>query len=331
MRAVTMASAVVAVAAMVSPALAQNEKQDLPSLMPGDLAPALTVTDWVQGEQFDKLAKGQVYVVDFWATWCGPCIAAMPHLTKVQADHPESVSVVAVDIWENKEWSREERIKNVTEKVKSLGDKMRVRVAIDGDESMTKAWFEAADRDGIPSTFIVDQGGRIAWIGHPMEMDEPLAKILAGEWNPNDYRKQYIEQIEQGKKMQEMFKLLSTRQYDEFYKQANASLDTFLKDDEMMLNQLAWIIATDERIQERDLDFALKAATRACDITDWKDPSLIDTYAHVLFARGDVEGAIKFEKKALDLCGPDTDERLKASFEESLKEFQGKAKEASIR
>ena len=331
MRALMMASAAVAIAAMGSLSLAQSEQKPAPTLMPGDMAPALTVTDWVQGEKFDAFNKGQVYVVDFWATWCGPCIAAMPHLTKTQADHPESVTVVAVDIWEKETWTKPERIKNVTDKVKSLGDKMKVRVAVDGDGSMTKTWFEAAGRDGIPSTFIVDQGGRVAWIGHPMEMDEPLEQILAGEWNINAFKAEYKNEIEQSKAMAELFQLLSTGQYDPFYEKANAYLGTYLKDDAMMLNQLAWIVATDERIEKRDLEFALKAAKRACEITEWKDPSLLDTYAHVLFSRGDAEGAVKWETKALDLCGPDTDEQLTSSIKDALAEFQGKAKEASVR
>lgn len=331
MRAWMMASAAVLVGAMGSLSLGQNEEQKAPTLAPGDQAPALTVTDWVQGQSFDGFKKGQVYVLDFWATWCHPCIQAMPHLTKVQAEHPESVTVVAVDIWENKDWSKAERIEKVTDKVKSLGDKMKVRVAIDGDGSMTKNWFEAAGRNGIPSTFIVDQAGRVAWIGHPMEMEEPLAKILAGEWDVNAFKTKYEQEMKKGKAMQELFQLLSKGDYKPFYEKANAYLDTYLKDDEMMLNQLAWIVATDERVEQRDLDFALKASKRACEITQWKDPSLVDTYAHVLFARGDLDGAVKYEKKALDLCGPDTDQQLLDSIKDALKEFQGKGKEASIR
>ena len=41
----------------------------------------------------------------------------------------------------------------------------------------------AAEEHGIPAAFIVHDG-KIAWIGHPMRMDEPLEKVIAGKWDP---------------------------------------------------------------------------------------------------------------------------------------------------
>ena len=43
--------------------------------------------------------------------------------------------------------------------------------------------MKAAEENGIPTAFVVHDG-TIAWIGHPMAMDEPLAKIMAGDWDP---------------------------------------------------------------------------------------------------------------------------------------------------
>src|SRR6266568_1760611 len=60
------------------------------SLKPGDLAPALTVTKWLQGRPVPKFEPGGVYVVEFWATWCGPCIAFMPHLAELQARYRDN-------------------------------------------------------------------------------------------------------------------------------------------------------------------------------------------------------------------------------------------------
>ena len=47
---------------------------------------------------------------------------------------------------------------------------------------MAKKWLKAADENGIPTAFVVHDG-KIAWIGHPMELEKPLQKILDGKWD----------------------------------------------------------------------------------------------------------------------------------------------------
>jgi thiol-disulfide isomerase/thioredoxin len=149
----------------------------------GDPAPKLAIKEFVKGDPVAQLEKGKTYVVEFWATWCGPCRTTIPHLTELQKRYKD-ITFIGVSVLENDP-------KGVKPFVDQMGDKMDYRVAIDampeggkaGDGAMAKSWMEAAAQEGIPTAFVVNGDGKIAWIGHPMAMDKPLADIVAGKWD----------------------------------------------------------------------------------------------------------------------------------------------------
>ena len=152
-----------------------------PTLKVGDPAPKLQTGKWVQGEPVKDFAKGKAYIVEFWATWCPPCRASIPHLNETYTKFKDKgLIVIGLDCWE-----RDESL--VAPFVKKMGDKMTYRVALDDKASdkkgqMAKTWMEAAGRDGIPSAFLVNTKGTIAWIGHPMELkEETIEDALAGK------------------------------------------------------------------------------------------------------------------------------------------------------
>jgi len=152
----------------------------------GDPAPKLDVKEFVKGEPVKVFEPGKFYVVEFWATWCGPCRVTIPHLTELQKKHPE-VTFIGVSVWEEDQ-------KGVKPFVEEMGEKMDYRVALDnvpadaerGEGPMAENWMKAANQDGIPTAFIINKEGKIAWIGHPSSMDEPLEKITKGEWSIDD-------------------------------------------------------------------------------------------------------------------------------------------------
>lgn len=149
-------------------------------LKPGMPAPPLKVSEWIKGKPAPALKSGQVYVVEFWATWCGPCRTSIPHLTKLAKEHGDKVHMIGVSVWEN----GDDIPGQVKKFVKDMGEKMDYTVALDTtDGVMASTWMRAAGQNGIPAAFIVNREGKIAWIGHPMEMDEPLQQIVDGSFD----------------------------------------------------------------------------------------------------------------------------------------------------
>ena len=152
-----------------------------PTLKVGDPAPKLQTGKWVQGEPVKDFQKGKAYLVEFWATWCPPCRASIPHLNEIYKKFKDKgLIVIGQNVSE-----RDDSL--VAPFVKKMGDKMTYRVALDDKTSdksgqMSTTWMEAAGLQGIPSAFLVDTKGKIAWIGHPMELKEyVIESVLAGK------------------------------------------------------------------------------------------------------------------------------------------------------
>lgn len=70
----------------------------------GDPAPRLQTGRWIQGEPVTKLQTGTVYCVEFWATWCSPCRAAIPHVEALHRKYSEKgLVVIGQNIREDKD------------------------------------------------------------------------------------------------------------------------------------------------------------------------------------------------------------------------------------
>ena len=156
------------------------------SLVVGDNAPALKVADWEKGGPI-TMEKGKVYVIEFWATWCGPCKQTIPHLTEFAKQFAGKATFVGVSILEdqNPPAQGETIPGRVAAFVKNEGDEMNYHVARETDDQyMRKGWLEAAGQSGIPCAFIVDQNDKIAWFGHPLDnMDKVLQQVIDGKYD----------------------------------------------------------------------------------------------------------------------------------------------------
>ena len=166
-------------AAQVEPASGEPEApiEQARTLGIGDPAPLLEV-DWVRGEPAQPGDGGRAHVIEFWATWCAPCIAAMPHLSELQSRHPDGLRVVGVSI-------DREPTEVVRRFLTDNSERVTYDIAHDTRSSAGSSWMDAAEIRGIPASFVVGRDGRIAWIGHPMspEFDEVVEDVVAGAFD----------------------------------------------------------------------------------------------------------------------------------------------------
>jgi len=148
------------------------------TLYAGMPVPELKVNAWLKGKTVTGFEKGKVYVVEFWATWCGPCRETISMLTALAAKYKE-VTVIGISVSErNPDY--------VKVFVDDMGAKMDYLVATDltGEPGapagyMAKHWLAAAGAPGIPFAFIIGRGGHIAYTGATAGLEEKLKEIIA--------------------------------------------------------------------------------------------------------------------------------------------------------
>jgi len=138
----------------------------------GDPPPALGLEKVLQAPEGAKVnwsgLKGKVVVLEFWATWCGPCVAAIPHLNEL-AEQFKDKRVQFITVTDENE-------KTIAAFLKRKP--IHAWVGLDTDKSM----FKEYGISGIPHTVVVDKKGRIVAIMHPTMLTEQVLKdVLAGK------------------------------------------------------------------------------------------------------------------------------------------------------
>lgn len=106
--------------------------------------------------------RGRVVVLDFWATWCGPCVASIPHLIELHNKYADQGLVII--------GHTDGSSTNVDAFIKTKSIPYIISIGADiGD---------AYGVSGIPHVFVIDPDGKVAWHGHPASMKENILTAL---------------------------------------------------------------------------------------------------------------------------------------------------------
>ena len=330
------------------------------SLGVGMRAPALEHVTWVQGDPVAAWEPGQVYVLDFWATWCPPCRKSIPHINALaQKYKDQGVHVIGVAV------APRPGMQPTKAFVTEQGAGMSYGIAEDVEGRTSAAFMEAASCFGIPTIMVVDRKGELAWIGSPFGMDETLAQIVAGT---DDRAAAIAADAERRAPYEGPRKLAAALEhYDTLDAAAATELLVICEEGlarepdspqlaytkymllaktgpkekasawgqqivagplaklPQALHLLAWGIVDPKAkpgAAGRDLDTALAAATKADELTAHGDPSILDTLARAHFWKGDVTQAIELQKAAVAAAKSEGD---KAELQRTLDEYLASA------
>ena len=279
----------------------------------GDKAKPLQIAKWIKGKPVD-MAKGKgknIYVVEFWATWCPPCVASIPHLTAMQKKYAKKgVTFISIT---------DEAAGTVQKFVDRQGDKMDFTVAIDKDGKTSAAYMGAFGVGGIPHAFIVDKAGDIVWHGHPMDgLEQTIDGVLDGTYDVASAKLAARVQ----KLIQQYFTLAQIGANNKEADKIGTEILAGANKNAPLLSQFAWAVLSAEGLKYRDRKLAVRAAKAAHDLTDGKDADVLDTYARALFDTRKAAEAVKLERQALKLAKRP---ELRAFIEKNLAKYQAAA------
>jgi thiol-disulfide isomerase/thioredoxin len=141
------------------PAIVTNKTLYAKNDLRGKKAPDFVVENWLTGKAPNL--KGKVLLIDFWATWCGPCRALIPELNEFQAKFKNDLVVVGVS---------DEKPETVSEFMKKT--EMKYDVAIDTQKRMSKV----VGVQGIPHVLVISPDGIVRWQGFSGSKEDPLTE-----------------------------------------------------------------------------------------------------------------------------------------------------------
>jgi len=162
---------VISVLSAIQSLSAQTAKREFFDV--GDSIDVYPKVEWIKGAPIEKFDPEKIYIVDLWATWCKPCIAAMPHLNAIASKfRNRGVIFVAQDVMEDDRHKVVDFLEN-NDKI------MGFNVAFGGGKGseFERDWIKPAGVSAIPQTFVI-KGNKLLWQTSPDMINEKVLEML---------------------------------------------------------------------------------------------------------------------------------------------------------
>jgi thiol-disulfide isomerase/thioredoxin len=153
--------------------LAQSDMFKSQRELIGKITDEIQVTHYLQNEPSDKNYNNKFKVLEFWATWCSPCLKAVPHLNRLQEKFRGQNIVFLSITYENPEKTLHtfQKVKFETVVVSTTTRAIHKKRKVQDNGTMS-----------LPRTVLIDNENRIVWYGSPKELTENgIRKFLNGE------------------------------------------------------------------------------------------------------------------------------------------------------
>ena len=150
-----------------APRLESGKTREALDAMQGKPAPELVLKGWINSKPMDlKSLKGKIVVLDFWATWCGPCLRAVPHTNDMMKNYAKD-GVVIIGV------CNQSGSEKMAATVKEHGIKYPVAV-----DAGTNAAYQVKS---YPDYYLIDRKGTLRWADVANSDVEKAVEILLKE------------------------------------------------------------------------------------------------------------------------------------------------------
>jgi thiol-disulfide isomerase/thioredoxin len=322
-----------------------------PPIQPGARVSFPSFASWVKGTPITSFTPGKVYVFEFFSTSCSHCKEFAELITRLArtygAQGAEFIAITDEEAPIVKAWLAQPGKLN----------EVPYSVVSDPDRSAMITLQNGTFRNFNPRFFVI-KNGIVQWFGHPKEAEEPIAKVVAGTWDPETVRAAAITDstVSRAKDLLDrvardcdktgdwtpMFAALDAvraviperaGQYDaqrfvimiglgdmpDAGYEFGRRIAKEYAQDMLTTRSLARAILNSPYAKRRDIDFAMELAVTADTLAKGEDARAADTLGLAWFSKGNREKAIENAERAVKL---EKDQKTREQYEQALQKFR---------